>query len=132
MNDKNNNGIIFDAMYKMWSGVNVTEQIGNFKDLESHVFSLGYTEDDIKLIATFIDSNADEDLFFERATKKAFDDYIDGLKNIKEIVSKYDMEKGYAEMGNINLELAEHDTNITDEGVNVYEMDKETAEGSNQ
>lgn len=127
-----NNGIIFENTFNIWSALHIAEVLGEVKELESYVLSQGYTKEDIEAVNKFIDDNVDESLFYETAMKKAFSNYIKGLEGIKNHISIDDMANGYMEMGNINLQIAEGtQTNLDREGVNVdeeNEMDKATTE----
>lgn len=129
----NKNEIIFENTFNIWSALHIADVLGGIENMETYVLSQGYTKEDIELVNKFIDSNVDESSFYETAMKKSFSNYIKGLEGIKNHISVDDMAKGYVEMGNINLELAEGtQTNLDKEGVNVYEeneMDKATTEG---
>lgn len=126
--NSNTKDVVYTAIYRMATGVGVAQENGKIKDLEAYVLECGYTMDDVDAVNNFINNQADEDFFFENSIKLAFDDYINGLKAIKEHISTDEMAKGYEEMGNINLQIAEEHAQLKDEGVNVDEMDKENSQ----
>lgn len=125
-----NKTIVFDAVYRMSSAIDTLKTLGKLEDLGMFLLKNGYTNEQRKGIDLFIENNLPKEEYTQYVIQESILKYTKALSDAKDIMISQ-MERGYQEMGNINLQIAEEHAQMIDEGVNVYEMGtKESQTGS--
>ena len=114
-----------EVVFRMTSALQTILLMDEEEKLESVVLGLGYTVEELQAMSDFIKENITKKESDEMMLKNSFFKYVEALDDMKELISQ--MEQGYVEMGNINLQIANENAQIIDEGVNVNEVDTKDA-----
>ena len=123
-----NKSLVFDAVYRMSVAVDNVILFDELDKLGEKLEDLGYTQEELKAIDSYIHSNVASEEYVNYMINKSILNYTEALADMKDLIVSQ-MEQGYVEMGNINLQIANENTKIIDnEGVNVNEVDRESAE----
>lgn len=114
-----------EVVFRMTSALQTILLMDEEEKLESVVLGLGYTVEELQEMSDFIKENITKEESDKMMLKNSFFKYVEALGDMKELISQ--MEQGYVEMGNINLQIANENAQIIDEGVNVNEVDTKDA-----
>ena len=121
-----NKEVFLEMVYQMTSSLDRILAEEELEKLESVVLGMGFKSEELKSMDEFITKNITKKEHDEMMLTKSFVKYVEALGDMKEFISQ--MEKGYEEMGDINLEIANKDAQIIDnEGYDISEVDGKNA-----
>ena len=117
-----NKEVVFDAVYRLSVAMDNIVLLDKVEELEKELADLGYTHDELKGINLYLTSNMPMEEYIEYMGNESISRYTDALAEVKGMMESQ-MAKGYMEMGEINLQIANENAQIIDnEGYDVSEM----------
>lgn len=123
------NDRLLDVMFKSLSALEVIEKLGAQAKLPQALGLLSVNPEQAVMAIKFLkDSLKDEDLDAQME-KRAIASFYEATE---EAVKLAEIAKGYQEMGEINLQIAQEDFHLEQEGAGLHEVDTKKAQGGVQ
>lgn len=117
---------LLDIMFKSLSSLYVIEKLGAEAKLPQVLKLMGIEPEKAMMAIEFLkDALKDED-FDAQMEKRAIASFYEATE---EVIKLAEIAKGYQEMGEINLQIAQEDFHLEQEGAEMYEVDTKKAQG---
>lgn len=102
-----------NVSYKLVSSLTAIEFAGKLEKLDKQLEEKGYTPEKLQGMMSFIEGEVTNEEFSNAVEEKAFDEYFESLSQLEKYIS---MAQGYQAMADINLEIAEEELHLEEEG----------------
>ena len=114
---------------KIVMAYNTIEKCGQANILPAVAEGMGYSVERVITAIQFMQDEIGEKEMNANCEKDAFVAYLEAIDEIEKYM---EMAKGYQEMGEVNLTIAQEDHHLEEEGAKLHEMDSEASKGDTE
>lgn len=120
------NDKLLDVLFKSLSALEVIQSLGAQAKIPQVLANLGIEPEKALSALNFLKDSLKDENLDAQMEKRAIDCFFEATK---QAIKYAEMARGYQEMGSINLQIAQEDFHLEEEGAGLGEVDSKKAQG---